>query len=65
VELEVVPKPDAVYRLWIYFKQLGANERPRIRPPKLPKIRRKGFHIVELGIVEDHGPPKPTTAPDD
>lgn len=56
VKLEVKPKPAAVYRLWIYFKVLAAAERPQVRPPQLPKIRREGFHVVELGIVEDHAP---------
>lgn len=54
VGLDVQPKPDSVFRLWIYFKQLGAGEKANVRAPKLPKIRRVGFHVVELGIVEEH-----------
>jgi hypothetical protein len=54
VGLDVQPKPDSVYRLWIYFKELGAKEKAEVRAPKLPKIRRTGFHVVELGIVEEH-----------
>lgn len=65
VALEVTPTPDAVYRLWLYFKE-APTKGAKPRPPKLPKIRRDGFHVVELGIVEDHpnettimGPVKP------
>lgn len=54
VALEVTPAPDAVYRLWLYFKEAPKGKGSKPRPPKLPKISRKGFHVVELGIVEDH-----------
>jgi hypothetical protein len=55
VSLTVTPKPDYVYRLWLYF--VPTSHLPTLTPPKLPPIVRRGFTVIELGDLTDQDIP--------
>lgn len=52
LKLEIKPKPDSLIRVILLFK--GANNPLTLKEPKIEKIERKGFTVVEWGgIAED------------
>jgi hypothetical protein len=52
VALDVQPTPDTVYRLWLYFVPVAS--RPEgLKAPRVPRIERKGFTVVELAYLSD------------
>jgi hypothetical protein len=55
VSLTVTPKPDYVYRLWLYI--VPTNHSPSLTPPNLPPIVRRGFTVIELGDLTDQDIP--------
>lgn len=51
--LTIVPKPDTIIRVRLYFEAL--NEKKSVRPPIIPVLKRSGFVLVEWGgIVKLH-----------
>jgi hypothetical protein len=51
VSLRVEPRPDTVYRLWMYF--VPVRDRLELPSPDVKPVERKGFTVVELGFVSD------------
>jgi hypothetical protein len=51
VRLTVDPAPDAVNRLWLYF--VPTDETPELEEPKVDRVAREGFTVVELGFLSD------------
>ena len=52
VSLTVVPKPDSIYRLWLYFVPV-AKKIADLRAPHLKPIAREGFSVIELAYLTD------------
>lgn len=61
VALDVQPRPDTVYRLWLYF--VPVTNKIHLAAPRVPRIERKGFTVVELAYLSDreipHAPRHP------
>lgn len=47
--LSISPQPTAIHRLLFYIRGAYASENPA--PPQLQKIDRKGFTVVEVGVI--------------
>jgi hypothetical protein len=51
VALEITPRADTTYRLWLYF--VPVEKRLELRTPEVPRIERKGFTLIELAYLTD------------
>jgi hypothetical protein len=52
VSLKVTPTPDSIYRLWLYFVPV-ATKPLDLESPRLSRVERKGFTVVELAYLTD------------
>jgi hypothetical protein len=52
VSLEIVPKYDTIYRLWLYFVPV-VNKISNLKEPTVTRIERKGFTVIELAYLTD------------
>lgn len=50
--LNVEPKPDAVFRVYLLWTPLGKEVELSPKPQVFPKMKRDGFHVVEWGGSE-------------
>jgi hypothetical protein len=50
--LSVSPKPDATYRVYLLWTPLSNDMDLRPKAQELPKMSRKGFHVLEWGGSE-------------
>ena len=50
VKLDIVPKPDAILRVFMAFKPL--NDKINIEPQEIKPFKREGFTVVEWGGTE-------------
>ena len=66
VSLTVVPQPDSIYRLWLYFVPMAAKA-VDLKVPHMKKITREGFSVIELAYLTDReipsGGPQQTAQP--
>jgi len=49
VPMNIIPKPDKLYRLFLDYLPLSEKPSIKINAPTLPKIERGGFTVVEWG----------------
>jgi hypothetical protein len=47
--LAIEPKPEAVLRVWFYINP--TNSKKDLSPPSIPKFERKGFTVIEWGVL--------------
>jgi len=47
--LDISPKPDHVYRIYLLFSPLSATEFPDVNEQRFKKIDRSGFTVIEWG----------------
>lgn len=52
VALTVVPRPDSIYRLWLYFVPMAVKA-VDLKVPHVKKVEREGFSVVELAYLTD------------
>jgi hypothetical protein len=52
VSLTVFPRPDSIYRLWLYFVPMTARA-VDLRVPHVKKVERHGFSVIELAYLTD------------
>lgn len=50
--LEVSPKPDHVYRVYLLWTPLENEQRLSPEPQTIPKVTREGFYVIEWGGSE-------------
>ena len=51
VKLDIAPKPDKVLRLIYIIRGVDKNADIKLKPPLIKKLVRKGFTVVEWGVV--------------
>lgn len=51
-DLNISPKPDAIYRIFMVWSPLSEGEVMNLEPQELPVMDRSGFHAVEWGGSE-------------
>lgn len=51
-DLNISPKPDAVYRIFMIWSPLPENATVITEPQELPAMDRSGYHVVEWGGSE-------------
>lgn len=55
--LDISPKPDAIYRIYIEYFPLENSDLIEIKPQKITHMNRTGFTVIEWGGI-DYGPLK-------
>lgn len=51
VALNINPIPDNIWRIWLYITT--SSKKSELKEPEVPEPLRKGFHIIETGILTD------------
>jgi hypothetical protein len=62
VALEVTPAPETVQRLWLYF--VPSSTKVDLPTPRVSRVERVGFTVVELAYLTDREIPRATGLPE-
>jgi hypothetical protein len=57
VALDMSPRAQSTYRLWLYFVPVKVPP-PGLKPPRVPKVTRSGLSVIELAYLTDREIPK-------